>query len=92
MISQYNREQPEGVHNLMQIVAKRLRFEGFIVGDPVNADMREPFMKETTKSLLEKKIQYKETVAYGIEKTPEALVDVLQGRNFGKQVVKVADL
>ncbi|KAI9484436.1 hypothetical protein BDB00DRAFT_792865 [Zychaea mexicana] len=90
MIAQYNREKPEGIHNLMQVVAKRLRIEGFIVGDSV--EMKEPFRKDMTKWLLEGKIKYRETVANGIEQTPQALVDVLRGDNFGKQVVKVADL
>ncbi|KAI9499164.1 hypothetical protein BDB00DRAFT_948886 [Zychaea mexicana] len=90
MISQYNREKPEGIHNLMQVVAKRLRIEGFIVGDSV--EMKEPFRKDMTKWLLEGKIKYRETVANGIEQTPQAMVDVLRGDNFGKQVVKVADL
>uniref|UniRef100_A0A0A8XTJ2 Enoyl reductase (ER) domain-containing protein n=1 Tax=Arundo donax TaxID=35708 RepID=A0A0A8XTJ2_ARUDO len=33
MISQYNLEQPEGVHNLFCLVSKRVRMEGFLVGD-----------------------------------------------------------
>ncbi|ORY98168.1 hypothetical protein BCR43DRAFT_557123 [Syncephalastrum racemosum] len=90
MISQYNREKPEGVHNLMQVVAKRLRIEGFIVGDSM--DMEAEFMKQVTEWLQQGKIKYRESVADGIEKTPDALIDVLRGNNFGKQVVKIADL
>ena len=90
MISQYNREKPEGIHNLMQVVAKRLRIEGFIVGD--SKEMKEPFRKDMTQWLLEGKIKYKETIANGIDQTPQAMADVLHGKNFGKQVVKVADL
>ncbi|KAK9205580.1 hypothetical protein WN943_015848 [Citrus x changshan-huyou] len=33
MISQYNIEKPEGVHNLMQVVGKRICMEGFLAGD-----------------------------------------------------------
>ncbi|KAK9200549.1 hypothetical protein WN944_015747 [Citrus x changshan-huyou] len=33
MISQYNIEKPEGVHNLMQVVGKRIPTEGFLAGD-----------------------------------------------------------
>ncbi|KAM0007555.1 putative oxidoreductase [Helianthus debilis subsp. tardiflorus] len=33
MISQYNLEQEEGVRNLFLLVTKRLRMQGFIVGD-----------------------------------------------------------
>ncbi|KAI8140402.1 hypothetical protein BJV82DRAFT_581365 [Fennellomyces sp. T-0311] len=90
MISQYNREKPQGIHNLMKVVAKRLRIEGFIVGDSV--EMKAPFRKDMTKWLLDGQIKYRETIADGIDKTPQALVDVLRGNNFGKQVVKVADL
>ncbi|ORY98170.1 hypothetical protein BCR43DRAFT_524221 [Syncephalastrum racemosum] len=90
MISQYNREKPEGVHNLMQIVGKRLRMEGFIVTDSM--DMEPAFLEEVSEWLIQGKIKYRETIADGIEKTPEALLDVFHGRNFGKQVVKIADL
>ncbi|KAI8077366.1 uncharacterized protein B0P05DRAFT_597328 [Gilbertella persicaria] len=90
MISQYNTQDPYGVKNLIQIVAKSLEIRGFIVTD--SPEMQEPFRKEVTQWLQEGKIKYRETVAEGIEKTPEALIDVLRGNNFGKQVVKVADL
>ena len=33
MISQYNLEQTEGVHNLFWLIAKRIRMEGFVVID-----------------------------------------------------------
>jgi NADPH-dependent curcumin reductase CurA len=33
MISQYGQKEPYGVKNLMNIVSKRIRFEGFIQGD-----------------------------------------------------------
>ncbi|KAF7728503.1 hypothetical protein EC973_006056 [Apophysomyces ossiformis] len=90
MISQYNKEKPDGIHNLMQVIAKRLRIEGFIVSD--DNDMQSEFTKRVTNWLLEGKVKYRETIAEGIEKTPCALIDVLEGRNFGKQVVRVAEV
>jgi NADPH-dependent curcumin reductase CurA len=33
MISQYNLDKPEGVHNLMHLISKRVRIEGFLVFD-----------------------------------------------------------
>ena len=90
MISQYNREEPEGIHNLMLVVSKRLRIEGFIVSD--SQEMKEDFIRDMTQWMLEGKIKYRETVADGIEQTPQAMLDMFQGKNFGKQVVKVADL
>ncbi|KAF7722048.1 hypothetical protein EC973_003730 [Apophysomyces ossiformis] len=90
MISQYNLSKPEPIHNLIQVVTKSLTIQGFIVSN--SPEMEEPFRKDVTQWLLEGKIKYRETVAEGIEKTPEALIDVLKGNNFGKQVVHVSHL
>ncbi|KAI8098466.1 uncharacterized protein BX664DRAFT_318774 [Halteromyces radiatus] len=90
MISQYNLEKPEPVHNLVNIVAKRIKFQGFIVSD--YPEVEPEFFKTVTQLILDNKIRYQESFAEGIEKTPEALLDVLKGNNFGKQVVNVASL
>lgn len=37
-----------------------------------------------------KKIQYREHVIEGLEQAPKAFIDMLNGKNFGKTVVKVA--
>ena len=34
-------------------------------------------------------IQWKETVAQGIENTPQAFIDLLNGKNIGKMIVKI---
>ena len=44
-----------------------------------------------TNWIKEEKIKYRETVSEGLESAPQALRDVLTGKNFGKQVVKVAE-
>jgi NADPH-dependent curcumin reductase CurA len=36
-------------------------------------------------------LRYRETIGMGLERAPQQLRDVLQGRNFGKHLVKVAD-
>ncbi|KAI9499162.1 hypothetical protein BDB00DRAFT_221315 [Zychaea mexicana] len=89
MISQYNGQEPEHVDNLIMIISKRLRFEGFVVFESL--DMFESFRNDVTKWLLEGKIKYHETIFDGIELTPQALVDMLRGKSIGKQLVKVAD-
>jgi len=92
MISQYNRPQdPEPLYNLQTVLWKKIRFEGFIVTDDApkySADC----IKAFSKLLAEQKIQYKESVTNGIENAAHAFVDMLEGKNFGKAVVKVADL
>jgi NADPH-dependent curcumin reductase CurA len=87
MISQYNTTEPYGVRNLISIVGKRIRMEGFIVGD--HGDSEPEFLQKVSALLKEGKFKYRETIAEGIESTPQALVDVLKGKNFGKQIVKV---
>ena len=41
-------------------------------------------------SLVEKnQIKYKETVTKGFVNAPQALRDVLTGKNFGKQIIEI---
>ncbi|KAF8931570.1 hypothetical protein BGZ58_007554 [Dissophora ornata] len=91
MISGYNLATPYGIKNLFLIVTKRLKMEGFVVND-FSDEVRERFEKEVRAWLLEGKIVYKEDIAVGLENTPEAFVGMLQGKNFGKAAVKIADL
>ncbi|CAN4119102.1 unnamed protein product [Withania somnifera] len=88
MISQYNLEQTEGVHNLFCLITKRIRMEGFIVTDfyhlyPKYLEMIIPQIKAGN-------IVYVEDVAEGLESAPSALVGLFSGRNVGKQVVMVS--
>ena len=40
--------------------------------------------------MREGKVKFKEDVVEGLEQAPEAFIGLLEGRNFGKLVVKVA--
>ncbi|KAI9304133.1 hypothetical protein BJ944DRAFT_267302 [Cunninghamella echinulata] len=90
MISQYNTTEPYPIRNLIKVVSKRLKIQGYIVSD--YAEVEPEFREYVTKALLDGKIKYKEDITNGIEYTPEALINVLTGKNFGKAVVHVADL
>ncbi|KAJ3049909.1 hypothetical protein HK097_009101 [Rhizophlyctis rosea] len=87
-ISQYNAVEPYGVKNLMQMVAQRILFEGFIVGDYMSS--RADFVRDVTKWVKEGKIKYTEHVVEGIEKAPEMFVKLFEGVNIGKLIIKVA--
>jgi NADPH-dependent curcumin reductase CurA len=39
--------------------------------------------------ISEDKLRYKETITEGFENAPQALRDVLTGKNFGKQLIKI---
>ena len=91
MISQYNTQSPYGVRNLTNIVGKRLTMRGFIVSD-FAAECGADFAKDVGSWLVNGEIIYKEDIAVGLDNAPDAFVGMLQGKNFGKQVVKIADL
>jgi len=88
MISQYNLDKPEGVHNLFFVVTKRIRIEGFMVTDYY--PMYSQFLEKTVPYIKEGKITYVEDIAEGLENAPAALIGLFSGRNIGKQVVVVA--
>lgn len=88
MISQYNLQNPEGVHNLVLLILKRIRFEGFIVSD--HYQKYSEFFKTVVDPIKEGKIIYIEDIAEGLESAPAALVGLFSGRNVGKQLVRVA--
>jgi NADPH:quinone reductase len=88
-ISQYNREQPEtGPRWLGQLVVKQAKAEGFLVHQ--FAERFEEALKQMSTWLREKKIKYREDVVEGLENAPRAFIGMLEGRNIGKQLVKVA--
>ncbi|XP_010492633.1 PREDICTED: NADP-dependent alkenal double bond reductase P1-like [Camelina sativa] len=88
MISQYNLENQEGVHNLSNIIYKRIRIQGFVVLDFY--DKYSKFLEFVLPCIKEGKITYVEDVVDGLEKAPEALVGLFHGKNVGKQVVVIA--
>ncbi|XP_020584610.1 2-alkenal reductase (NADP(+)-dependent)-like [Phalaenopsis equestris] len=88
MISQYNLEKPEGVHNLMFVVSKRIRIEGFIVFDHYHKYSE--FVEFTVPRVKDGRITYVEDVVEGLENAPAALVGLFYGLNVGKQLVAVA--
>ncbi|XP_019174858.1 PREDICTED: 2-alkenal reductase (NADP(+)-dependent)-like [Ipomoea nil] len=88
MISQYNLEKPEGVHNLTSIIAKRIRMEGFIVADHYH--LYPKYLEMILPCIKEGKVTYVEDVAEGLESAPAALIGLFSGRNVGKQLVAIS--
>ncbi|KAJ0093789.1 hypothetical protein Patl1_26867 [Pistacia atlantica] len=88
MISQYNLSQPEGVHNMMNIVFKRIQMKGFSSTDYFPEYAK--FLEVVLPLIRERKIVYLEDIVEGLENAPAALVGLFTGRNVGKQVVVVS--
>ncbi|XP_027117954.1 2-alkenal reductase (NADP(+)-dependent)-like [Coffea eugenioides] len=88
LISQYNLEQHEGIHNLFCLITKRIKMEGFLVFDYYH--LYPKFLDMVLPQIKEGKIAYVEDIAEGLENAPSALIGLFSGRNVGKQVVVVA--
>ena len=79
--------QPTPLANPALILVNRLRVEGFIVSE--HMEVWPEALKELGTLVATKKLKYRESVAQGIEAAPQAFLGLLEGRNFGKQVVKL---
>jgi NADPH-dependent curcumin reductase len=66
---------------------KRFKMEGFIVSD--HMDLWPKAIGELLSLAAAKKLTWRETIRDGLENTPQALIDLLHGQNFGKMLVKV---
>lgn len=95
LISQYNATElpagPDRMPLLMStLLTKRIRMQGFIIFDDYGHRYEE-FAADMSQWISEGKIQYKEQIVDGLENAPEAFMGLLEGKNFGKLVIKVAD-
>jgi NADPH-dependent curcumin reductase len=93
LISQYNAtELPAGPDRtpqlFRQILTRRLTIRGFIVSD--FADQAQAFEHDVSGWLRGGRIRYREDVVQGLENAPAAFIGLLEGKNFGKLLVKVA--
>ncbi len=70
------------------ILTKRLRVQGMIVFD--HADRFPAFLAEVGPLARAGALAWRESVAEGLEAAPEAFLALLEGGNFGKQLVRVA--
>ena len=89
-ISSYNAtEPPPGPRNIGgTMVAKRLRLEGFLVGD--HTDLRPEFIETVSGWLRSGELVVRETVREGLDGAVDAFLDLLRGGNTGKMVVRLA--
>jgi len=80
---------PIPLQNPSLILTSRLRVEGFIVSE--HMDVWPQALVELGAKVAEGSLKFRETIAEGLEAAPEAFLGMLQGKNFGKQLVKLQD-
>ena len=69
------------------LLTQRLKVQGFIVSE--SPEVWPEALTQLGGLVAQKKLQYRETIAQGLENAPEAFLGLLKGKNFGKQLVKL---
>ena len=89
-ISQYNLEKPElGPRLFPYLIVKRATVRGFLVFEYF--DRLSEGLTKLTEWVQAGKLKYRERITEGIENAPLAFMEMMQGANIGKQLVKVSD-
>ncbi|KAG6358020.1 hypothetical protein INS49_013904 [Diaporthe citri] len=95
MISQYNVKDASeryGVKNLMLVVGKRITMQGFIVGDPgFGPAYAQEHQEKVQAWIADGSFKAKLHVTEGIDNAAEGFLGLLEGKNFGKAVLKIKD-
>lgn len=91
MISAYNNKgaRSEGVTTLSNMIYNRVTMKGFVVYE--FNELRDQFLRDMRTWMKEGRMKYEETIMEGIENAPAALIGLLEGRNTGKMLVRLAD-
>ncbi|WP_175777020.1 NADP-dependent oxidoreductase [Burkholderia anthina] len=69
------------------ILRSRLTMQGFIVFE--HPDAWPPALAELGELVATRQLHYRETIAHGLERAPDAFLGLLKGHNFGKQLVQL---
>ena len=87
LIAGYNGDEL-AVKNMRYLLTSRISLRGFIVTE--HMDLWPQGLAELGGLVASGKLKYRESVAEGLAAAPEAFIGLLKGRNFGKQLVKLA--
>jgi NADPH-dependent curcumin reductase CurA len=88
MISQYNATTPApGPNNIINILTKRAKMEGFIVIDYMHR--AHEAIPDLTKWYLEGRLKYRVEIVEGLENAPRAVNKLFDGSNQGKLIIKI---
>ena len=87
LIAEYSATEPYGYKAMRSILVNRLRVQGMIVFDW--KDRYEEALADLGARVAGGKLRYRESIVEGLENAPRGLIDLLAGKNFGKQLVKL---
>jgi NADPH-dependent curcumin reductase CurA len=90
-VSGYNDQgPPEGPRNLMQLLVRRARMEGFVMTD--FNDRVPSALVALSAWVREGRIKHRSDIVEGFENAPAALLRLFSGENLGKQLVRIAPM
>lgn len=94
LIAHYNDiEPPQGPNHLgllmSTLLVKRIKVQGFIIFEDYGSRFGE-FYTQMSAWVKEGKIKFREDIIDGLENTPDALIGLLEGKNHGKLIVRIA--
>jgi len=94
-IAHYNDDTPPAGPDRLPLLTstllqKRIRMQGFIILDHY-ADRFDAFRRDMGEWIAAGRVKLREDLVDGLENAPKALIGLLEGRNFGKLVIRVAD-
>jgi NADPH-dependent curcumin reductase CurA len=94
LVSWYNLDKlPAGVDRtpqlLVTVLKRRVKVQGFIIFD--HYDRMPAFQRDMSGWLRAGRMQYREQLIVGLERAPRGLIGLLEGENFGKLLVQLAD-
>jgi NADPH-dependent curcumin reductase CurA len=87
LISMYNATAPAPGPSWRFLLTNRVLVKGFIVSD--HFDRLPAFLADVGGWVRDGRIKYREDIVDGLERAPEAFIGLLQGKNFGKMLVRV---
>ncbi|ORX71225.1 YfmJ protein [Linderina pennispora] len=92
MISQYNvksADEAYGLKNTFNILIKAAIFQGLFLPKYAGTQVESDFVTEVGKLYKEGKLRYRIDETTGLENAPQAVLNLFDGKSFGKSVVKV---
>jgi NADPH-dependent curcumin reductase CurA len=85
LIAEY--DGPYGYTRMRSVLVNRIRMQGMIVFDW--KDRYAEAIEGLSGLLAAGKLKYRESIVDGLENAPQALIGLLKGENFGKQLVRI---
>jgi NADPH-dependent curcumin reductase CurA len=71
------------------ILTNRISMRGFIVSE--HPERQADFLRDCGQWVRDGLVKYREDIVEGLERAPETLLRLFEGRNFGKLLVRVSD-